>query len=301
MPARDATAQPAFCSLAESMRGRQTGEASSCAVLAGGGRPLVRVDEMNRLRDSDHIDRLEPWFALQIEFAEAVAARSGMRLDTALTFYTNLHRRFGFGRPSRDDPAPEWRAFVRALVELGAPVERVACAKAFARQHIVDWWDEANPRFGCFSFEPPVAGMVRLHFAPVDLEGGSGPLSGRKTGRRLDELAAMIEHIRSTYGDEALNVVGGSWLYNLEAYRRLFPPKYIASLRIASAPVALAGGSWWGQFLDHDGDLVVARADAFRANFAVLRSGAEWRAFPLPALAARAEVATFQQFFAGSS
>ena len=45
------------------------------------------------------LERLHDWFRLQLDFAQAFATKTELSLDAAVTFYTSLHRRFGFGRP----------------------------------------------------------------------------------------------------------------------------------------------------------------------------------------------------------
>ena len=63
----------------------------------------------------------------------------------------------------------------------------------------------------------------QIHFSNRDSADDVGPLSRAKTPRRLAELKTMFGFIRETW-PEAISVQGGSWLYNLEAYRlRLLP------------------------------------------------------------------------------
>jgi hypothetical protein len=82
------------------------------------------------------VDRLHPWFRLQLDFGTVLASKAGLSLDDALTFHTNLHRRFGFGRPSKERRSSEWDRFVRQLVALPTLEERVELTKAFAREHL---------------------------------------------------------------------------------------------------------------------------------------------------------------------
>ena len=53
--------------------------------------------------------------------------------------------------------------------------------------------------------------------------------------------------------DNPMSVIGASWLYNLEAYRRLFPPAYLATAQIDNN--AFPYLPLWGQFIDHSGDI----------------------------------------------
>jgi hypothetical protein len=287
------------------------GQGSSVQVRTGrsgfvkGPLPRSRPTERRRCAvnegvEGDRVERLRDWFELQLHFAEVFASKTALSLDAAVTFYTNLHRRLGFGRPSRERRSPEWESFIRELGTLPSRAERIECTKAFARGRLSSWAGGSDRQFGCFSFDAPKEGIVRIHFAPNDNEDGIGPLSRSKHRRRVQELRDMFAVIRLEHPMDARYVVGGSWLYNLAAYRRLFPAAYIESLEIHSAPSALAGGSWWGQFVDHDERIVEERARRFSRNLPYLDPARVWRAFPLPALTARAEVDVFHRHYASS-
>ncbi len=243
------------------------------------------------------VERLHDWFAVQLHFVEELMSRTGLPLDTAVTFYTNLHRRFGFGRPAQDGWSREWDDFVRQLTAVASRTERIERTKAFARERFVSWSGTGERQFGCFSFDPPNAGVIRLHFAPNDVEGGVGPLARSKCSRRVDELAHMFAFIRCEHAAGAQYVAGGSWLYNLDAYKRLFPSAYVASLRIHTTPSNLAGGSWWGQFVDHRENVVADRVAAFSANLRNLSPAAAWEVFPLAAMTARADIDVFHRHY----
>jgi len=258
----------------------------------------------SRMNDGPHrerVERLHPWFALQLQFAEVFASKAGVPLDTAVTFYTNLHRRFGFGRPSANGRSPEWESFVQELVSLRMQAERIVCTKAFAQARLANWRNASDRQFGCFSFELLEDGVVRLHFAPNDQDDGVGPLSRLKYARRIEDLTEMFAHIRRQHPVDARYVVGGSWLYNLEAYRRLFPAAYVASLRVHTTPSALFGGSWWGQFVDRNENIVAERARTFSENLAYLDAAEVWKVFPLPALIARADIDVFHEHYGSNS
>jgi hypothetical protein len=256
---------------------------------------------MNGSVQSARVERLHSWFALQLQFAEVFAAKTGLSLDTAVTFYTNLHRRFGFGRPSIDCRSREWDGFVQRLASLRTRAERIDCTKAFAQERLASWLSTADRQFGCFSFDAPRDGIVRIHFAPHDTADGIGPLSHLKFARRINELTDMFAFIRQAHPVDARYVVGGSWLYNLEAYTRLFPAAYVESLRIHTAPRLLAGGAWWGQFVDHEENVVAERARRFSENLPYLDPAEVWKVFPMPAMTARAEIDVFYEHYGGSN
>ena len=54
------------------------------------------------------------FFDLQLEFAEAASRLSGEPLEAALLDYTNLYRRFGFGRDFEPEHAG-WRRYTTGL------------------------------------------------------------------------------------------------------------------------------------------------------------------------------------------
>ncbi|MBY0110731.1 hypothetical protein K2Y00_01875 [Patescibacteria group bacterium] len=110
---------------------------------------------------------------------------------------------------------------------------------------------EGSFRFGCFNSEyDPEEQAVTIHFQN-DERDATGPLTEEKIYRRRRELRDMFTLIRRLYPD-AKTVNGNSWLYNLEAYRRLFPESYTSHLTLeTSAGVFSRGRQIWGQFLDH--------------------------------------------------
>jgi hypothetical protein len=71
-------------------------------------------------------------------------------------------------------------------------------------------------------------------------------------GRRLADLAALFEHVKREE-QEPLRVVGASWLYNLDAYRRLFPEAYLAAARVIHH--RFRHMPLWGQFVDRHGEV----------------------------------------------
>jgi hypothetical protein len=56
-------------------------------------------------------------------------------------------------------------------------------------------------------------------------------------------------------------VVGASWLYNLEAYRRLFPKSYLATAHVIHG--RFQHMPLWGQFVARNGEIKESRAHQF--------------------------------------
>jgi hypothetical protein len=136
--------------------------------------------------------------------------------------------------------------------------------------------------------------VVRIHFSNRDSEDDCGPLVRAKSDRRTSELREMFGYIRAHH-PSARAVRGGSWLYNLEAYRRVFPPEYVAST-FEPERVRLDGTSSWGQLLDFRGVVKPTVRQALLDNIANLDIAAPWKAFPLRALGAQSSIEHFYKF-----
>ncbi len=242
-------------------------------------------------------ERLGDYFALQLRFAEHMAARAEIPLAQSLTLYTNLQRRFGLGHGGVGPAPPQWLAFLEGMEGLGDAEQRLSWVKTFCLTAPADVPPADQRRFGCFGCDPPSAdGVMRIHFSNRDSADDVGPLSRAKAPRRLSELAAMFAYVRETWpGTRVLQ--GGSWLYNLEAYRRLFPAAYGDSRAYPSGPVGLGGTSSWGQFLDHREAVKPDLRDAFLRNIETIDVAAPWRSFPLPALLTRAPIELFYDHY----
>lgn len=241
----------------------------------------------------EEAERLRGYFEVQLLFAEAMAERTSRPLSHTCLEVTNLHRRFGLGR-TEGGASEGWIRYAAGLEARRSQAERL--------EWTVDFFLETPPeqstslRFGCFSYELQDAGqVVRIHFGNRDSGDGEGPLARGKADRRRAELREMFDHVRARH-PRARTVRGGSWLYNLEAYRRLFPADYGAS-RFAPARVRLDGTSSWGQLLDFRGGVKPDVRQALIANLDHLDAAAPWTAFPLRALAAEAPIGSFHGFY----
>ena len=238
-------------------------------------------------------DRLRGYFDVQLRFAAVAAPRADIPFIDAVLRYTNFHRRFGFGAPGNEEHAADWARYTERLSRLRTVEDAVNWTQAF----YADCPDETLPAeekpFGCFSCNAPTDdGVIRFHFYNSDSTGGAGPLSREKMAKRQSELSAMFAHIRKAHPD-AKAVHGASWLYNTEAYTRLFPEEYIRSCTSPTRPIRLNGSSSWGQFLDYRGRTKAELRAAFLSNLDQLDLAEPWRVFPLPVLFAQAPIESF--------
>jgi hypothetical protein len=237
--------------------------------------------------------RLRGYFDLQLRFAGAIARVAAVPVGDAIGLYTNFHRRFGLGPIEAVPASAVWQSYIDGLLDCRSHEQRVDWTQAFYARSPEERLAANERPFGCFSCTPPSAqGVVRFHFANRDSDDGVGPLGSAKRDDRTRELAAMFAFIHAAY-PAATTVRGLSWLYHVEAYRRLFPPEFGASRKLPEQRLRLNGTSSWGQFLDHHDAIKPALRDAFLRNLAHLDVDRPWRAFPLPALVAETPIERF--------
>jgi hypothetical protein len=248
---------------------------------------IIRAERAAQLRD---------YFDLQLCFAEAAAATAALPLADAVAHYTTFYRRFGFGRWHDAPIAPAWHTYTARLLTLETHDQRLAWTQAFFAQSPPERLPQGRQQFGCFGCDPPDAeGGVRIHFTNHDTD-GIGPLSRTKIEKRRQELHVMFTYVRHTYA-EAKAVRGGSWLYHLDAYRRLFPPVYGDSRVIQEGTAHLQGTSSWGQFLDHHDGIKTALRAQFVAQLTRLNIQRLWESFPLPTYSTQAPIQAFYAWY----
>ena len=169
--------------------------------------------------------------------------------------------RFGAGRVF-DVEHPLWAAYVRGLPEHDDAADWTWCYLQQCPVHLA-----APPVLassGCFSLAQEEDGAMRLHFNPP-VPTDDSPLGDAALPLRRAELHRLFEHLRERVPGTDPLVRGTSWLYNLRAYRRLFPAGYLATARPVPRLRAL---SLWGQFLDRRGRVRAATAEEFTQRLA---------------------------------
>lgn len=198
------------------------------------------------------------FFDLQIEFARKVAGVLGIPISQALLQYTVLFRRFNVGR-SPNASNPVWQEFIATITDenLSEQVYQLYLKKKDIELKL----DPDKKKFGCFTFEyKPEERCVKIHFANKDDDGS--PLDDKNLFKRLAELKSMFEYVKKNYPNAKI-VRGGSWLYNLSKYRRLFPPEFSRDAQPATR-YHFDGMSAWGQFLDQNMKIKPDQAKLFR-------------------------------------
>ncbi len=225
---------------------------------------------------------------LVLRFARTAADIDGEALEESLRCKTPLYLNFGLDR-SFDPANPIWQEFLAGYERAFEPT---GWTHSFYLVHARSYPESA---FGCFSYHyEPETRCMRLHFGNRD-SCTDGPLSVRRQQNRSDELRTLFSSVRLDL-PEAEFVRGRSWMYNLPAYRRLFPPDYVTT----ADPVApeLQFMSLWGQFIDRNGNLRPKATDIFRKHMDTASTPDELRdSFPLPVLATHCSIQYFFDFY----
>jgi hypothetical protein len=218
------------------------------------------------------------FFAIQRRFAERWAAVSGVPLDEAYLECTTWYRQAaGLGRDF-DAEHPAWRRLMGELAESRDP-DAVVHAWAVAHERpmaggpVLDFVWLADER------------TVRLHFL-AERRPAERPLSDANLPVRRQELRDLVHRAMEEHPD-AEWLRGRSWLYGLEAYRRIFPPIFLDGC--APEPPDLQFLAIWGQLLDrrwHTREEVASRLRA--AIDAASDIGELEKAFPIPMWETRA-------------
>lgn len=201
------------------------------------------------------------YFHLNLAFADTAAQATGVGLPEALRRWTNVYLRLRLGE-SFDADDPVWRAYVARLPEAADRVDLTYELYLARREAVLPPPPAPAPgtRVGCFRCELWDEGRLRLHFEDRD-DSPHGPLSHQRVEVRRAELGRLFAWVRQ-HLPEVRAVVGGSWLYNIDAYRRLFPPAYLATAYPAGE-AELRYYSLWGQFLDRHGEVKQEMAAPF--------------------------------------
>jgi len=238
------------------------------------------------------------YFQLPLAFAARIAAVAGLPLDDALLRYTPYYnelqqpeRDFDVARPHEwdfDPTHPRWQAFLAAIQGGADPAEYVYT------QTLPTTLPSPIGYRPCFNFDYEVeTRAIRIHFANNAPDGEA--LRQEQIASRHRDLHDLFTEIAQRH-PQAECVRGASWLYNLPAYRRLFPPEYVANIH----PL---GYVWqfvalWGQFLDHCGEVKADMAQTFRSCLTTkMTLDSLVPCFPYQALTTTCEIDYFDRFY----
>lgn len=192
---------------------------------------------------------------LNLKFARKVSDVTGRGFHQSLLQYTHLYLAFGLSR----DFAPGnfvWQTYLQQIQD--EPDQAEYTHQFYLRQKATQAEQHPINEFGCFSYALWDDNRVRLHFHNATNE--RGILQKQKVSERIAELKAMFQHLKAVIPVTS-TVVGGSWLYNIPAYCRLFPIDYLRSAQADDDEYQFM--ALWGQFLHHDGNVRQYLAQSF--------------------------------------
>jgi hypothetical protein len=105
----------------------------------------------------------------------------------------------------------------------------------------------------------------------------------------------LIQRIQRDVGG-AKTLVGGSWLYHMQAYRQLFPPAFLQTAEPSLDPQETRYLALWGQFVNHLGEVRPAQAREFLDRLERARTLEEsMLAFPYSVLHLEAPLDVFEE------
>ena len=233
------------------------------------------------------------FFALQFAFAQRIATRFSLPLTDALRHYTT----FAVSLKVENS----WDSFAQAFVLANDPLELTyqIYADHSANEPIPKPDDTlflGRPLFGCFYYAVRDTTIINPHFINNDLP-EMRPLSQARQSARHDELRRMFVHIRETI-PTATTVSGNSWLYNLPAYTRLFPPHYTHNM-VENPDGVLNQMVLWYQCYDRFWEVKPTIAETLLRRVEQASAFSELRlCFPYQRFRTRAPIADFYEFYA---
>jgi hypothetical protein len=234
------------------------------------------------------------FFEIVLSVVKEMCRVSGEAPDEIFLSYTPFYKLFNIDL-SFSPGNSLWLEFMEGYTKSTDPLEYVY--SYYLRRQ--DLPSTIEPKFGCFLYEVGVGGVIHPHFTPYHGD-GVGPLDSRNSKQRIRELRSMFSHIKANELD-TVEVAGRSWLYNIDAYRRLYPEPYVQSAYAVQAPHIerlVSHMCLWGQLLDSNGDIRPKVRDCVLDKARKAQSLQEvTEAFPHRVLRVRCAIEEFYEFY----
>ena len=235
----------------------------------------------------------KPFFELQLIFAQKMADLSQQPFEQAVLESTAFYRILGLDW-SFNPTHPVWQEYIQGFQQARDKVD-------FTYQFYLQRYDSIEKfseeeHWGCFAYAyHPEHRMIHIHFSDED-RSIYGPLSRQRIDVRKAELRAMFQQILQRHPDVRV-VQGGSWLYNWESYKRLFPQEFGQSAKKQARP-GLSGRAIWGQFLRRGWKIHEETMAVFLQRVGQLERVEEYGGcFPYAVLLTVAPVELFYEFY----
>ena len=241
-------------------------------------------------------------FELQIQFVQCLGRALGRGAAEFLADYTMLRRVLSADRLEADDP--RWQAFVAGFAAAADPLDWTF--RFYLQHRPPEPADGAttyrgSTLFGPFTYDTWPRWVVGDHVIIRPHFHTRVPIAGTLLGRaaqpaRMADLRALFMDVRHHFPD-AERGRGDSWLYNLDAYRRLFPPEYTTSME-ESPHGHFTDMSRWGQFFDREWRINAPLAQTLISRVDGLRDPASLSGcFPYPVLSPHCDIRFCYSFY----
>lgn len=261
-------------------------------TLGAGSGETSEFDERIKERVREQLD-------LRMRFAEAVKEKLSIPLSEALRTYTDLHIRLLNKWPGDSEASDVmWQNFVQNCDASQSHEDRVRLAADIYLANSAPRLDHTRDKYWPFRYGyKEKDNVIEIHFGKIrfedDEDDGPGILSKERLEEQRRKLAAMFREIKEKYPDPSgmMAVRGASWLFNREAYKRLYPNSYVANPVVRKGK--LNGAGTWGQFTSGSGDVNKQIKTRFLENLAHIDPDNLEAAFPYKTLIVQAPIADF--------
>jgi hypothetical protein len=231
------------------------------------------------------------FFALQLLFARKISSVGELPIADSLSKHSCLREIFGLRRSHNYvDETCTWQNIIKKIAAEEKPASWLQ--QHYSLLNIPRPYNKNNARYGPFSYA--LTGLnghiARLLFFAQAV---AFPLRSEFLADRRNDLSMMFKDVK-LLAPGVLKVRGGSWLYNINAYRRIFPPVYVASAKpngYETDSMAL-----WGQFLLRNGDIRAGEVTKFLTQLNLARTVSDCLlSFPLEVLRPECDIGAFSE------
>jgi hypothetical protein len=227
-----------------------------------------------------------PFIELQVDFCKELTKRFGIPFEESVLNYTNLGRQLGLNDSS--ELSDRFFTFATETLDLAQWTWQFYSnlpAKPLSSKRI----------FGYFNYDVRDVVVLRMHLVGTE-NSPMSVLGSEFQSQRIQEITELQRHVANNE-PHVLYAKGCSWLYNLEAYQRLFPPKFIQAMAEPDYD-QFSYLSLWGQFLNRDGSIRQNFAkDLFSRLDSISDIGSLMACFPNRPLIGVCEIEVFRHFY----
>ena len=213
---------------------------------------------------------------LMLWFMYRLVSEKNIPFSVALTDYVDIYRKTAFFNLADDSDTqrlrPQWDECSARLgksfashISVGSPATQVEEeGLQLLWPHLVERIDRGLPlveyrrdaMFGCFYYHVTKS-VADLHFTNTIMP--EAPLSD--LAGRTRELYRLVLHCRQEHPETA-QIKCGTWMNQYPPFRRLFP----LSWKDSGERKSYNSLGWWGQFVNHEGDIQGHNVAQFRAT-----------------------------------